>query len=55
MAEIKTKQTNADVIEFINTFADTDQKRADSFELLKLDRKSVVVGKSVDLGGRRLI
>lgn len=36
MAEIKTKQTNADVIEFINTFADTDQKRADSFELLKL-------------------
>jgi hypothetical protein len=36
MAEIKTKQTNADVIEFINTFADTEQKRADSFELLKL-------------------
>jgi hypothetical protein len=36
MAELKTKQTNADVIEFINTFADTEQKRADSFELLKL-------------------
>ncbi len=36
MTEIKTKQTNADVIEFINTFADTGQKRADSFELLRL-------------------
>lgn len=36
MAEIKTKQTNADVTEFINTFADTEQKRADSFEILKL-------------------
>jgi hypothetical protein len=36
MAEIKTKQTNADVIEFINSFADTEQKRQDSFALLKL-------------------
>lgn len=36
MAELKTKQTNADVHEFINTFADTEQKRKDSFELLKL-------------------
>jgi len=36
MAEIKTKQTNANVHEFINTFADTDQKRNDGFELLKL-------------------
>jgi len=36
MAEIKTKQTNADVSEFINAFADTEQKRADSFEILKL-------------------
>jgi len=36
MAELKTKQTSADVIEFINTFADTEQKRIDSFELLKL-------------------
>jgi len=36
MAEIKTKQTNADVHDFINSFADTEQKRADSFELLKL-------------------
>lgn len=36
MAEIKTKQTNADVTEFINSFADTEQKRADSYALLKL-------------------
>lgn len=36
MAEIKTKQTNADVHEFIRTTADTEQKRKDSFELLKL-------------------
>ncbi len=36
MAELKTKQTDSDVIGFINTFADTEQKRKDSFELLKL-------------------
>jgi hypothetical protein len=36
MAELKTKQTNEDVLAFINSFADTEQKRKDSFELLKL-------------------
>ena len=36
MAELKTKQTNADVIEFINSFVTSEQKRNDSFELLKL-------------------
>jgi hypothetical protein len=36
MAEIKTKQTNADVLEFIKSFADTEQKRIDSFELIKI-------------------
>ena len=36
MAELKTQQTNEDVSEFINAFADTEQKRKDSFELLKL-------------------
>lgn len=39
MAEIKTKQTDADVSDFILKFADTEQKRKDSFELLKLFRK----------------
>lgn len=38
MAEIKTKQTDANVIEFINSFADTEQKRKDSMEILKLMR-----------------
>lgn len=36
MAKIKTTETSANVEEFINTFADTEQKRKDSFELLKL-------------------
>lgn len=36
MAEIKTKQNNANVEDFINRFADTEQKRKDGFELLKL-------------------
>ena len=39
MAEIKTKQTDADVYEFINSFADTEQKRQDSLDLLKLMQK----------------
>lgn len=39
MAELKTKQTSVDVKEFINSFADTDQKRKDGFELLKLMRE----------------
>jgi hypothetical protein len=36
MAELKTKQNEANVHEFINAFADTEQKRNDSFEILKL-------------------
>ena len=36
MAELKTKQTDQDVTGFINSFADTEQKQKDSFELLKL-------------------
>ena len=36
MSTIKTQQTDADVHEFINTFADTEQKKKDSFELLKM-------------------
>ena len=36
MAELKTKQNNADVSEFINSFADSEQKRKDSFELIWL-------------------
>jgi hypothetical protein len=36
MAALKTQQTNASVEDFINSVADTEQKRKDSFELLKL-------------------
>jgi len=36
MSKNKTAETNKNVIDFINEFADTEQKRADSFELLDL-------------------
>jgi len=36
MAELKTQQTSANVADFINSFADTEQKKKDSFELLEL-------------------
>jgi hypothetical protein len=36
MAELKTKQTSEDVRDFILAFADSEQKRNDSFELLDL-------------------
>ncbi|MBB2146717.1 DUF1801 domain-containing protein [Pedobacter sp. LMG 31464] len=36
MAEIKTKQTSANVHDFINSFSNTEQKKKDSFELIKL-------------------
>lgn len=36
MAKNKTSETGASVIDFINTFADTEQKKKDSFELLQL-------------------
>jgi hypothetical protein len=39
MAEIKTKQTEVDVREFINTFVESEQKRIDSFALLDLMQK----------------
>ncbi|MCH7409345.1 DUF1801 domain-containing protein [Belliella sp. DSM 111904] len=36
MAELKTKENDANVHDFINSFADTEQKRKDSFEILQL-------------------
>ena len=36
MPEIKTKVTDANVSDFINEFADSEQKREDSFQLLKI-------------------
>lgn len=40
MAELKTKQNDADVHNFINTFADTELKKKDSFEILNLMQDS---------------
>ena len=40
MAAIKTKQTDADVHEFIRAFASTEQKIADSFKLVELMRET---------------
>lgn len=37
---IKTRVNEKDVTEFINEYADTDQKKADSFELVKLMEKA---------------
>lgn len=40
MAKTKTNETRKNVIDFINEFADTDQKRKDSYELLGLMQKT---------------
>lgn len=39
MAELKTKQTDNDVTDFINAFANNELKRADSFKLLQMMRE----------------
>lgn len=39
MAEIKTKPTTVKVEDFINAFADTEQKKKDAFELLQFMQK----------------
>jgi hypothetical protein len=36
MAELKTKQTDSDVFDFVNSLAITEQKKKDSFDLIKL-------------------
>ena len=36
MAKNKTEETTANVEEFINSFANSEQKRQDSFELIKI-------------------
>ena len=40
MATIKTHVNDADVHEFINSFADTEQKKKDSYELLEFMEKT---------------
>ncbi|OPZ94065.1 MAG: hypothetical protein BWY74_00851 [Firmicutes bacterium ADurb.Bin419] len=53
MAELKTKQNDADVFEFITTYANTEQKREDSFELVKLMQK--VTGHPPKMWGSSMI
>lgn len=36
MAKNKTTETTVNAVKFINSFADTEQKRKDSFDLIKL-------------------
>ena len=40
MAALKTQPTQIDVAEFIRTFADSEQKQKDSFELIEIMRKA---------------
>lgn len=53
MAELKTKQHDGDVFEFINSFANTEQKRLDSYELVKLMQK--VSGEEPKMWGASMI
>lgn len=36
MAELKTKENDADVFKFIESYANTEQKKKDSYELIKI-------------------
>ena len=40
MAALKTQPTQTNVAEFIRTFADSEQKQKDSFELIEIMRKA---------------
>lgn len=53
MAELKTKQNNANVREFITSFTDNEQKRKDSFELLKIMQD--VTGNKAKMWGASII
>ena len=53
MSKIKTKRTGADVGQFINSFADTEQKKKDSFELIELMRE--VTGHEPEMWGPTII
>lgn len=53
MAELKTKVTDASVTDFINTFAATEQKKNDSFELLAFMEK--VTGFAPKMWGSSII
>lgn len=47
MSEIKTKVTDVDVYEFIESFANTERKKQDSYELIKMMIDSIKHTKEV--------
>lgn len=53
MAELKTKQHDGDVFEFIDNFANTKQKQEDSYELVKIMQE--VTGQSPKMWGPSII
>ncbi len=53
MATLKTQVSNVSVPDFINTFADTEQKKKDSFELLEFMEK--VTGHPPKMWGTSII
>ncbi|MDD3028287.1 MAG: DUF1801 domain-containing protein [Erysipelotrichaceae bacterium] len=53
MAELKTKQHDGNVFEFIDNFANTKQKKEDSYELVKLMQE--VTGKPPKMWGPSII
>lgn len=53
MAKNKTMETEANVVDFIKAFADSEQKRMDSFELLKLMKE--VTGHEAKMWGPSII
>ncbi len=53
MAELKTKQHDGDVFEFIDNFADTKQKQEDSYELVKIMQE--VTGQPPKMWGPSII
>lgn len=53
MVEIKTQKTSANVTDFINSFADTPQKREDGFALLALFERCT--GYSAQMWGPSII
>lgn len=53
MAELKTKKTDADVRNFIEAFANSEQKKKDSYELLQLMQE--VTGQAPKMWGPSII
>lgn len=53
VAELKTKQHDGDVFEFIDTFANSEQKREDSLELVRLMQR--VTGHPPKMWGSSMI